>query len=690
MDDLLTRSRPAAEDEPHPKRQCATDQPEPSQDAATSQEEPSASSSASASASSSSSSSPSVASSSSASSSGSSTAAPTAPPLAPVGLRNDTASVLEREARVGISKFLGSAAGFDGVMKLRYSDFLVNEINEQGEVVRLDDLTSAPPEAKGDNEPEEVPDDEGAVRSGLAAVIGEEQTAEVWRFLKETSEEEQSSARLKLEHVEDKERRTAIHRVFKTLAACSSLPSIFTQTDEGCVVVCFQRNKKANNFSNRWPPSRPQYLWFVLSKENKDTNECVGMLSRMLRKKPAMLQYAGTKDKRGITTQLFSVQKVTAQRMMQVNKGLQPYIATGNYRYEPAPLKLGMLKGNRFTIVLRNVEGDDDDIESSLHDLKNFGFLNYYGMQRFGTGPTSTDSVGLAVLKGDWKEAVEMLLVPGNRSANAIAYFQSTGDAQRAHEMLKKVRGCSIESSLLMGYAKNGPHGHQNAFYQLPRNMRLMYVHGYQSKVWNLMASKRLELFGYKPAVGDLVVLDADTDEDDADALDADAPEEEAVIEKRRDVAVHSLTQADIDSGKYTMLDIVLPLPGHLVTYPENLREFYAKRLSEDGLHIDNLQRANKDYSLTGDYRKIVRRATDVEWKIMRYDELEPLVLSDMDRIKGKPEPQSKPDGEHKAVVVAFTLPSSCYATMALREAMKRSTTFSRTGMPPRPATSSA
>ena len=40
---------------------------------------------------------------------------------------------------------------------------------------------------------------------------------------------------------------------------------------------------------------------------------------------------------------------------------------------------------------------------------------------------------------------------------------------------------------------------------QIPRNMRLMYVHSYQSHVWNKAASFMMREYGLAPAVGDLI-----------------------------------------------------------------------------------------------------------------------------------------------------------------------------------------
>lgn len=41
---------------------------------------------------------------------------------------------------------------------------------------------------------------------------------------------------------------------------------------------------------------------------------------------------------------------------------------------------------------------------------------------------------------------------------------------------------------------------------QIPRNNRLMYIHSYQSVVWNTMVSRRIEAFGLKAVEGDLVL----------------------------------------------------------------------------------------------------------------------------------------------------------------------------------------
>ena len=87
-------------------------------------------------------------------------------------------------------------------------------------------------------------------------------------------------------------------------------------------------------------------------------------------------------------------------------------IKCGNFVLADEGLKLGDLNGNRFTLVLRQVEGDDLTIEKCVNSLKEKGFINYYGLQRFGTTEVSTHEIGLQLLKNNFKEAVNLILKP--------------------------------------------------------------------------------------------------------------------------------------------------------------------------------------------------------------------------------------------------------------------------------------
>lgn len=45
-------------------------------------------------------------------------------------------------------------------------------------------------------------------------------------------------------------------------------------------------------------------------------------------------------------------------------------------------------------LYIRNISGTDEQVNQALTSLKQTGFINYYGMQRFGTTAVPTQQVG--------------------------------------------------------------------------------------------------------------------------------------------------------------------------------------------------------------------------------------------------------------------------------------------------------
>lgn len=79
-----------------------------------------------------------------------------------------------------------------------------------------------------------------------------------------------------------------------------------------------------------------------------------------------------------------------------------------------------------------------------------------------------------------------------------------------------------------------------------------------------------------------------------------------------------------------------------------------------------------RTYSLTGAYRKAFIKPIDLKWYFMNYDsDTNTLIRSDIEELRGEPEPESLENGSQKALILEFNLPSSSYATMALREILK-------------------
>lgn len=55
---------------------------------------------------------------------------------------------------------------------------------------------------------------------------------------------------------------------------------------------------------------------------------------------------------------------------------------------------------------------NEEDIQTSLESLRDNGFLNYFGMQRFGTSTVLTHTIGCAIMKREYEEASNLILYP--------------------------------------------------------------------------------------------------------------------------------------------------------------------------------------------------------------------------------------------------------------------------------------
>jgi tRNA pseudouridine13 synthase len=235
-----------------------------------------------------------------------------------------------------------------------------------------------------------------------------------------------------------------------------------------------------------------------------------------------------------------------------------------------------------------------------------------------------------------------------------------------------------------------------------------MYVHAYQSFVWNTVAGKRWETFGKQVVEGDLVVVgekerqegttngkvaEEEVDEDGepiihpSASLDPNAPFMPGEIVDPF-VRARPLSKEEAASGRYTIFDIVLPLPGFDVVYPKNeIGKFYEHFMgSDEGGRLDphNMRRSWKDISLSGDYRKMMARplGRGVEVEVKAYGDVdEQLVQTDLEKLEeanggvektvetGKE--SSTTEKNKLAVILKMQLGSSQYATMALRELTK-------------------
>lgn len=752
------------------------------------------------------------------------------------------------EARAGITEYIDpSLPGFQGIIKQRFTDFMVNEIDLTGNVCRLtsleppagkllaqlrpDQASSAQTLQNAQEEAEKAA--KAKVAEGAWPDTADEKLklffpAESIAGIKEMWEKGRvgesmatganativSAASCVTRPLQDKDERTQVHKLIRDLFAGKLATDSCTTQPRGTKAEEEDEDALANGGSGsasaatriavRWAnksdrragdglseeaTNSPPYIHFLLHKTNRDHQEAMGMLAESLRlggggggrgrgrgrggfagrgagRPPTKdLGVAGTKDKRAVTVQSVSLKRnrktledvyrlvngITADLTADGSRGKgrgkgrtvldattsrgDRGIRIGHLSYASHPLKLGQLKGNEFTITLRNVRPSASSpspdflstIRSSMAVLSNRGFINYFGMQRFGTGAIPTHHIGILILQNDFKSAIDLLFTPRSPSSPdaddgdqldllKAKQLYSEGNFEQAYFAVP--RNCVAEKHILdkMRSGRWNKGDWTGAFGNVPRTLRLMYVHAYQSYVWNRLVSERIKRFGSGEAVeGDLVFADDESGEDfwggndgegetgeavekeDEDEDDRRNGETESVPTWQRPVKV--LTKADLDQDesmsteprrRWTIYDVILPLPGSSINLPSGwMSDLYHEILSADNLTPAQLTSSRiPEYQLKGSYRRMLVKPRNFDYRITTYTDPDiPLTHTDEEiclnpalanSTAGQDDGDATQDVGEKtkftALTLKFQLPSSSYATMLMREALKSDT----------------
>lgn len=668
----------------------------------------------------------------------------------------ERASKVIQEKDVGITQYLNdlnsNGGGFYGTIKQRYSDFLVNEIDTKRNVVHLVDegvdLGKSKRERRLEQRQKERSDLQDKTQEEVEEIKEAKRIEEEQKPKYELSEENKT----KLLEFITLEELAQIEELFSTGNNMETKSQFHEKQSRGKLHQLFResfQNKletitsPENTFKvalakNSTNPRRPRaqesinhvdengvinyglghfkhYLHFTVYKENKETMEIASTISKFLRIPSKSIRYAGTKDRRGVTAQRFSIHKGKVARVSSLNKGLRGAVL-GGFTYEDQSLSLGDLLGNEFVITIRdaktfkndNSEDIVEDVVAKCFDsLKTKGFINYYGMQRFGTFSISTHSLGIHILQEDWKGAAELILSEQEIvSPDSVEARKIWAETSNPSLTLKKMpRRCTAEHSILSVLEREplnseeeySSNSYFKAIMSIPRNLRIMYAHAYQSYVWNQVVSKRVELFGLEVQVGDLVI-DNRTEKEKREAEGIKDEEDDDDFEE--DVATNTfiraraLTKDDIESGKFSIYDVVLPTPGFDIKYPTNpeLEKVYVEVMAKDNLDPHNMGRKVREFSLAGSYRNIITKPEKLSYDIVKYtDPSQPLVRTDLELLRLKKEAEEKGEVDFvpkrtiegqleegvevkTAVVLRIQLGVSAYATMALREFMKADT----------------
>jgi tRNA pseudouridine13 synthase len=360
---------------------------------------------------------------------------------------------------------------------------------------------------------------------------------------------------------------------------------------------------------------------------------------------PRTVGYAGLKDAHAVTVQTLSLGDVPPAKVEQLDV---PGVRVLDVDRHTNKLKIGHLRGNRFTIRVRDSDGVRDRerdpgippgtsfetalpaAQAILDVLTRHGVPNYYGEQRFGLRG-DTHLLGHALVRKDPEVFIRRFLgmphpaeTPRVRRARTL--FEE-GDLRASWQAWP--RHMEAERRVLRALLDR-PDDSRRAIRALPNRLRKFYVSAYQSALFNEVLAHRMA-----------------GDESGGDS----AVERHAILGHlvRGDLAwihgkgaVFVVENPDAEQERADRIEISPsgPIYGYKVTLAHGAPgEVEQRVLAGQGLELD-------DWRLRGLKLKGARRP-------LRF----PLREVELSYDKG--------------LLLSFALPPGCYATAVLREVIK-------------------
>ncbi len=377
-----------------------------------------------------------------------------------------------------------------------------------------------------------------------------------------------------------------------------------------------------------------EYSIAKIWSRNWETNRLVQKLSEELNISRKNIDFSGTKDKRAITVQWMSF-KTDPKNLEDLSiKDLDIKEVFTSHR----SLNIGTHTGNDFEIMIRDMEMDEEEALNRADGTggkikEEKGFPNWFGVQRFGTMRPITHIVGKKIIKGDFKGAVKTYVAEPKEGENKECYearkfLEETWNMEDALERYPKA--LTFERGIIKHLIDN-PEDYVSALKTLPHNLLMMFVHAYQSYLFNKMVSLRLkkDLPLNDALIGDIVL----------------PVDKKGLPNKNTKVVVHERNIGKASTmTKEGKAFVSAPLYGHNSDFSEGQQgEIERKIIEEEGVKKDDFIIPEiPSISSTGTRRSIFAPVKGLSWEL-----------------------------EGEALKIEFGLNKGCYATTLLREFMK-------------------
>jgi tRNA pseudouridine13 synthase len=190
--------------------------------------------------------------------------------------------------------------------------------------------------------------------------------------------------------------------------------------------------------SRQQPTGEGSHWWLWVEKTGANTDWVATRLAHLAGCKAMDVGYAGMKDRHAVTRQWFSVPVGNAEKFDWSNQDIEG-VRVLQVRRSARKIQRGVLDGNRFRLILRDLDGDTGRLEQRLTLVAQQGVPNYFGPQRFGHGG------------GNVRRGVAWLAAPRRLPRNKRSIYLSAVRSYLFNEVLAERVGRGNWNTLLPG-----------------------------------------------------------------------------------------------------------------------------------------------------------------------------------------------------------------------------------------------
>jgi tRNA(Glu) U13 pseudouridine synthase TruD len=246
-------------------------------------------------------------------------------------------------------------------------------------------------------------------------------------------------------------------------------------------------------------------------------------------------------------------------------------------------LKVGALAGFAYEIHLSAIQPTttQSQISAAIRSVSDYGFLNYFGPQRFGTYAQSRALPGAHLLRGEFRAAANLLV----QTAQSKDFRDVDPDKMQGplRELALRLRAIGDENSGV---------GEEACRHALLSQLGIVYckrlVFEFCSFAWNEILTARVKRFGsFAILPGDVILPRSSNTDPLRKAPRSRYDPHKALQEFNPRSAPRLVTEEEVRSKQFSPFDVLLPVPGSSILLPENdTRDIYCRVLESYGFPL--------------------------------------------------------------------------------------------------------